>query len=496
MRKLLLPCLLLVAVAAAQTKPAAKKATDPAAVHASALVVDTHADTPQRLLDEHFDLATNTRDGHIDFGKAKQGNLGAEFFSIWVEPSESNKGHYAKRALELIDSVYQQAEKHPDQMVMAFSADDIVKARTGPHKRLAALMGIEGGHAIEDSLPLLRDFYRLGVRYMTLTWSNTNEWADSSGDIDDPKVEHHAGLAPFGRQVVQEMNRLGMIVDVSHVSDKTFYHAVLVSRAPVIASHSSSRALTNHPRNMTDDMLRAMNRNGGVVMVNFFSAFIDEDFRKAFTAQAKERSAAVDKTVAGWKAAHPGEPVPYYVEDKVEKEWAAKIPRPPLKSLIDHIDHIAKVAGIDHVGLGSDFDGVSTLPQGIDSVADIPKITAELMKRGYTAADMKKILGGNLMRVFREVERTSREIRKEDAAKARSVADTEEKFLLMKGDSPLTLDDVLYLLNGGISSDHVKAIVSSHGAKFVPDGGAQANIRSAGGDDALLQAITANQKKD
>jgi membrane dipeptidase len=266
-------------------------------------------------------------------------------------------------------------------------------------------MGIEGGHSIENSMHLLRDYYRLGVRYMTLTWSNTNEWADSSGDINDTKVQHHNGLTQFGREIVREMNRLGMIVDISHVSDKTFWDTLTITRAPVIASHSSARALTNHPRNMDDKMLRAVGQNGGVVMVNFFSAFIDEDFRKAYAAQAPERNAATQKAEEEWRKAHPGEYMPYEVSDKIGKQWAAKLPRPPLKSLIDHIDHIAKVAGIDHVGLGSDFDGVSSLPEGIDSAADLPKITAELMKRGYSAEDCKKVLGGNFMRVFREVEK-------------------------------------------------------------------------------------------
>jgi membrane dipeptidase len=433
MRKLLLLLSFLLSAFSLMAQTSAKstktkKNADPASVHASAIVVDTHADTPQRLLDEPFDLATDTpiSEGHLDFGKVKKGNLGAEFFSIWVEP-DLHKGHYAKRALELIDSVYQQADKHPDQMVIAFSAADIVKARTGPKKKFAALMGVEGGHAIENSLPVLRNFYRLGVRYMTLTWSNTNEWADSSGDVTDEKVQHHNGLTPFGKEVVREMNRLGMMVDVSHVSDKTFYDTMLMSRAPVIASHSSSRALTNHPRNMTDDMLRAMQRNGGVVMVNFFSAFIDEDFRKAFAAQSKERGAAVDAAEKAWSAQHPGQPVPWMIADRVGKQWAAKIPRPPLKALIDHIDHVAKVAGIDHVGLGSDFDGVSSLPAEIDSAADLPKITAELMKRGYSATDVKKILGENLLRVFREVERTAKQIQKEEASGFRRDPALEDK---------------------------------------------------------------------
>jgi membrane dipeptidase len=392
------------AKSAAKTKTTSSHMT-PAEVHRSALVVDTHADTTQRLLDSDFDMANPPAgsDAHIDFAKAKAGNLGAEFFSIWVEPSEQNKGKYAHRTLQLIDAVYRQAEKHPDQMMMAFSPADIEKAHR--QKKLAALMGIEGGHSIENDMALLRDYYRLGVRYMTITWSNTNEFADSSGDVNDPKVQHHDGLTQFGREVIREMNRLGMMVDISHVSDKTFWDTLTITRAPVIASHSSARALTDHPRNMTDKMLKAVGENGGVVMVNFFSSFIDNDFRVAYAAQSKERNAAVNKAEAEWKAAHPGEQVPYELSDKIGKEWAAKLPRPPLKALIDHIDHIAKVAGIDHVGLGSDFDGVSSLPAGIDSAADLPKITEELMKRGYTAADMKKILGGNIMRVFGEVEK-------------------------------------------------------------------------------------------
>jgi membrane dipeptidase len=376
-------------------------------IHNSAIVVDTHADTPQRFLDENFDIgSTNPKDiGHISLDKTRAGNLGAEFFSIWVEPSF--KGQFAHRAVDLIDSVYEQAARHPDRMMMAFSVDDIERARK--QKKLAALMGIEGGHAIENDIRLLREFYRLGVRYMTLTWSNTNEWADSSGDIDDTKVEHHNGLTDFGKQVVLEMNRLGMMVDISHVADKTFYDAVATSKAPVIASHSSARALTNAPRNMTDDMLRAVTKNNGVVMVNFFNGFIDEDFRKARDATAKERDAEIAAFVEQHKAA--GKPVTYAEYDYIEREWTAKIPRPPLKSLIDHIDHIAKVAGVDHVGLGSDFDGVSgATPTGIDSAADLPKITQALLERGYNADDIKKILGGNLLRVFREVERVSREM--------------------------------------------------------------------------------------
>jgi membrane dipeptidase len=386
-------------------------------IHNSALVVDTHADTPQRFLDEGFDIgSTDPKDiGHVSLDKARRGNLGAEFFSIWVDP-ETNQGRFARHTFDLIDSVYEQAARHPERMMMAFSPSDIVRAHR-QHK-LAALMGIEGGHSIENDIHLLRDYYRLGVRYMTLSWSNTNEWADSSGDIDDAKVQHHNGLTDFGKQVVLEMNRLGMMVDISHVADRTFWDAIATTKAPVIASHSSARALVDVPRNMTDEMLRAVTKNGGVVQVNFFNGFDDADFRKALAAQSKEQAAAIQKYMDQLKG--EGKPVNYVDIDRIEREWTAKIPRPPLKSLIDHIDHIAKVAGIDHVGLGSDFDGVSgATPQGIDSAADLPKITQALLDRGYTADAINKILGGNLMRVFREVERVSREMQAPAATAAK-----------------------------------------------------------------------------
>jgi membrane dipeptidase len=381
------------------------------AIHDSAIVVDTHADTPQRFLDENFDIgSTDAKDiGHISLDKARAGNLGAEFFSIWVDP-ETNQGHFAQHTLDLIDSVYEQAARHPDRMMMAFSVEDIERAHK--QKKFAALMGIEGGHSIENDVRLLRDFYRLGVRYMTLSWSNTNEWADSSGDMDDPKIQHHNGLTDFGKQVVLEMNRLGMIVDISHVADKTFWDTIATTKAPVIASHSSARALTKAPRNMTDDMLRAVAKNGGVVAVNFYSDFVDEDYRKANEAISKQAKEAEKAYLEKQKA--DGKVVTYIGIDRIEREWAAKIPRPPLKSLIDHIDYIAKVAGVDHVGLGSDFDGVAgATPQGMDSAADLPKITQALVDRGYRAGDIHKILGGNTLRVFKDVERVSREMREQ-----------------------------------------------------------------------------------
>ncbi len=404
--------LLISTFALAQQPPSASSADSPQAIHDSAIVIDTHADTPQRFLDENFDLGQNTpvSAGHMDLGKIKAGNLGAEFFSIWVEPDF--RGHYAKRTMDLIDSVYEQAARHPDRIIMAFTADDIIRAHE--QKKFAALMGIEGGHSIENDIRLLREFYRLGVRYMTLTWSNTNEWADSSGDINNPQVKHHGGMTPFGKDVVREMNRLGMMIDISHVSDDTFYQAVQISRAPVIASHSSSRALTNHPRNMTDDMLRAVTKNDGVVMVNFNSGFVDQSYLKASSDPEKTKQRDVE--VEAFKKAHPhadGSPVTYDEYAPLEKKWAAQFPRPQLTSLIDHIDHVAKVAGIDHVGLGSDFDGITSLPQGIDSVADLPKITLALYERGYNRAQIQKILGGNILRVMRRVEEVARQMQSE-----------------------------------------------------------------------------------
>jgi membrane dipeptidase len=388
-----------------------------AAVQQSALVIDTHADTPQRLLDEHYDVGDALKGGEWNLESARKGGLGAEFFSIWVEPDQ-NKGHYARRTLELIDAVKQQVAKHPKEMEFANSPEGIEWAHR-QHK-IAALMGIEGGHSIEDSLGLLRQYYALGVRYMTLTWANSNGWADSSGDADDATVPHtKEGLSEFGKDVVYEMNRLGMMVDVSHVSDRTFFRTLIITRAPVIASHSGARALCNVPRNMTDDMLRAIANSGGpgskggVVQVNFYSGFVSQEYADAQKKIEPEMKAAVqalkDKAKAEGRVASLAE------IDKVQRAYADKIPRPPFSELIDQIDHVAKVAGVDHVGLGSDFDGISgQLPKGIDSVADLPKITAALMERGYSAEDCRKILGGNLLRVFREVGQVSKQLQAED----------------------------------------------------------------------------------
>jgi membrane dipeptidase len=410
------------ALCLAQTKAASQKqmttkTQTPEEGNRSAIIVDTHADTPQRFVDEHFDLSDPLNGGNLNLDSIHKGNLGAEFFSIWVEPT-LYKDHPARRTLELIDSVKQQVAKHPDQIEFVTSPEGIEKAHRD-HK-FAALMGIEGGHSIENSLALLRQYYALGVRYMTLTWSNSLDWADSSGDITDPKIPHtKEGLTEFGKDVVYEMNRLGMMVDISHVADRTFYRTLVITRAPVIASHSSARALCDAPRNMTDDMLRAVansggpNSKGGVVDVNFYSGFISQAYRNASIAQQPE----VDKAVADLKARSKaeGKEVTYSEIEKLQRQYADRIPRPPLSMLIDHIDHIAKVAGVEHVGLGSDFDGVSgQLPEGLDSPTDLPKITAALMARGYSSEDCRKILGGNLLRVFHEVEAVSKELQAEN----------------------------------------------------------------------------------
>jgi membrane dipeptidase len=380
------------------------------AIHNSALVVDTHADTPGRFVDENFDLSQDAGNGYIDFNKIKAGNLGAEFFSIWVDP-KAFKGQEIKRALDMIDSVYEQARRHPDKMMMAFSMRDIYAAHR-QHK-LAALMGVEGGHAIQGDIRVLRDYYRLGVRYMTLTWSNTNELGDSSGDFNNQEVEHHNGITDFGRQVVREMNRMGMIVDISHVADRTMFQALATSRAPVIASHSSARALTNVPRNMTDDMLVELARNGGVAQVNFYCGFISQKWVDQSKKLAEEKDPDYERVQKLFMQPRTAQMTQELYEAEITLQ--KKLPRPPLSDLIDHIDHMVKIAGVDHVGIGSDFDGIDCSPAGIDSVADLPKITQALVQRGYKPADIQKILGGNLLRVFAEVEKTAKVIQAEQA---------------------------------------------------------------------------------
>ncbi|HEX9201739.1 MAG TPA: dipeptidase [Acidobacteriaceae bacterium] len=374
---------------------------DPSDVHAAALVIDTHADTPQRFVDESWDFTAPLGSGHLNLDSALRGNLAAEFFAIWPEPV-AWKGRFAHRTLSLIDGVLEQVRRYHAQLALCTSPADILAARDAG--KFAVLMGIEGGHAIENSLALLRIYYALGVRYMTLTWANSNDWADSSGDLDDAAIPHHNGLTAFGHEVIAEMNRLGMMIDVSHASDKTFADVLAATRAPILASHSAARALTNSPRNLTDDQLRTLAASGGVCMINFYAAFIDENYRHAVLTIKAERSAAHETLTTEY--ATKDEPVPFHLSNQIDRDFAARLTRPPLASLIDHFDHIIRVAGIDHVGIGTDFDGISALPEGIDSAADLPKITAALLARGYSSDDLHKVLGGNLMRVFAAVQAT------------------------------------------------------------------------------------------
>ena len=364
-------------------------------IHQSTLILDTHVDTAQRFVDDHWDFTTDLNGGHLNLESARQGNVAGTFFALWAEPTQwSNR--YAHRTLELLDGVLEQVRKHPADLALCTTPAEILAARA--QNKFAILLGIEGGHSIENSLALLRLYYQLGVRYMTLTWANSNDWADSSGDIEDATIPHHNGLTPFGHEVIREMNRLGMIIDVSHASDETFWDVLEATRAPILATHSSARALTNAPRNLTDDQLRAVAKNNGAVMVNFYSGFIDENFRNTINQLKSERSEAHRTLEAEF--ATRNQPVPFSASNAIDRAFAAQVPRPPLSSLIDHIDHIAKIAGINHVGIGTDFDGISSLPDGIDSAADLPKITATLHARGYTSEQLNKILGGNLLRVF------------------------------------------------------------------------------------------------
>jgi membrane dipeptidase len=364
----------------------------------SSIVVDTHNDILSFMYDEDYDIGESSAGKyHTDLARMKEGGLTAEFFSVYVDRSYAEKGGAARRALDLIDRVYRAAERHPAELMLSYSTEDIRRAKK--QGKIAALMGIEGGHAIEDSLEALRDFYRLGVRYMTLTHNNTNNWADSCCD----KATHN-GLSDFGREVVREMNRTGMLVDISHVSDKTMSDVLDVSTAPVIASHSSARALADRPRNIPDDLLRRIAKNGGVVMVNFYPAFISMDYYNADRARDERLKSQRDALRAQYKDDAKR------LEAELKKLTDANpIPKVPLSVLIDHFDHVAKVAGIDHVGIGSDFDGVPDLPAGMDDISKLPAITYELLRRGYSEADVRKVLGENFLRAFAGAERVARE---------------------------------------------------------------------------------------
>ncbi|HEX8719410.1 MAG TPA: dipeptidase [Pyrinomonadaceae bacterium] len=376
------------------------------ALHKRAVIVDGHNDIPTIMADEDYDIGVPSAGKyHTDIPRLKQSGMTGEFFSIyvdrqyatpdWVAKNYVTRGGAARRALDLIDVSYRMLEKYPNDLLFATSTADIRRAKKAG--KVGVLFGIEGGHAIENSLPALREFYRLGVRYMTLTHNNTNEWADACCD-----APRHGGLSEFGREVVREMNRLGMIVDVSHVSDETMSDVLDVTKAPVIASHSSARVFSNHKRNVPDELLKRIAQNGGVVMVNFYPAFLDEKVRAAGLERDQRLKAQRDALGAQFRDD------PKRLEEELKRlNDANPIPNTTLSMLVDHIDHIAKVAGVDHVGLGSDFDGVPNLPEGIRDVSDLPNITYELLRRGYSDGDVLKILGGNFMRAFAEVERVA-----------------------------------------------------------------------------------------
>jgi membrane dipeptidase len=365
-------------------------------VHERAIVIDSHDDTTQRLLfDNNFNIGARHSDGNIDIPRMREGGLDALFFSIWV-PSQISGPPAVKRALDLIDRVHEAVRAHPADLILATTAADVRRA-AAEHK-IAALMGMEGGHIIDDDLGVLRMYAALGVRYLTLTHFLNNNWADSS--TDKPA---HNGLTPFGKDVVRELNRLGMMVDISHVSDKTFYDALEVTRAPVIASHSSCRAICNSPRNMTDDMLRALAKNGGVVMINYNAGFLSEEFR---VASEKKSGNIVAAMAAMSKKCGGNEACTTMEGERLDHEAMAKgeLPKVSWERIIDHIDHAVKIAGIDHVGLGSDFDG-ATMPLGLEDVSKLPRITDALLKKGYSDRDVEKILGGNILRVMEQVEK-------------------------------------------------------------------------------------------
>jgi membrane dipeptidase len=378
-----------------------------ARLHSASIVVDTHDDITSAILEDGFDLGRPNGKTATDLPKMRSGGITAEFFSIYVdsrfyERPSSREGGGARRALDMIDITYQQIERHPQDLVLATSADDIRHAKQDG--KIAVLMGIEGGYAIEDSLYALRDFYRLGVRYMTLTHATNSDWADSSGMGASPPKPRHHGLSLFGEEVVREMQRIGMLVDVSHVSDETIDDVLHIAAAPVIASHSSARALCDAPRNLSDDQLRGIAATGGVVMVNFFSGYLDPGYRTAmhaFFARHGAELAALDKK--GMKLSE--------IHDAALKMGAGDLPKVPLGVLVDHIEHIAKVAGVDHVGLGSDFDGVDSMPQGLEGIDGLPKITLELLRRGWSDEDVKKVLGENFLRAFAAAEAHARSTR-------------------------------------------------------------------------------------
>jgi membrane dipeptidase len=369
-------------------------------LHFVSIVVDTHDDTTQRFLNADFDIGVRSASGSIDLPRMKEGGLGAIFFSIWI-PSKVTGPDAVNRAQVQIDAVREQVRKHANDLVLATTAAEILEARK--KGKIATLMGVEGGHMINSDLDVLRKFASVGVRYMTLTHSGNDEWADSSTD----KAAHN-GLTDFGKDVIREMNRLGVMVDISHVSDKTFYDALEVSKAPLIASHSSCRAICDAPRNMTDQMMKDLAARGGVIQINYHVGFLSQEFR-----DAEKTNPELNKAISAEVTRRCGEnEACQLIEgDRITREYVAlgKLPRVEWTKIIEHIDHAVKVVGAEHVGLGSDFDGAN-MPYGMEDATKLPRITEALLKKGYSEGDIKKILGENTLRVMVEVERVSREL--------------------------------------------------------------------------------------
>jgi len=373
--------------------------SNPLSIHQRAITIDMHADTAQRLLDEQVDLQQELGDGHFDAVRAKAGGLDAQFFSIWVEPQlfGVTGARAMKRADDQIATVRALAEKHPETWALATSADEIRAAVNA--EKIAALMGLEGGYAIDERLENVQRYYDMGVRYMSPAWSVSTSWAGSSGD----DVGRTRGLNEFGKSVVREMNRLGMMIDVSHVSDPTFWDIVNTSTAPVVATHSACRAIADVPRNLTDEMIRALANSGGVVNVIFYP----EHLEPGWSQKKKQVDAEIASMVQEASSTEPGDAVhKKMARDRVRsREYARRLPPVTVARIVDHIDHIVKLVGVDHVGIGSDFDGVQITTTGLATVAELPNLTKELLRRGYTETDVSKVLGGNMLRVLDAVSR-------------------------------------------------------------------------------------------
>jgi membrane dipeptidase len=372
--------------------------TDAMTIHRRAIVVDMHADTTQRLVDENVDLGQRLPDGHLDAVRAREGGLDAQFFSIWVEPELFGGGgaRAMKRADDQIQAVHDLAAKHPETWELATTAADV--RRIAAAGKIAALMGMEGGYAIDEKIENVARYYRMGVRYLSPAWSVSTSWAGSSGD----EIGKTRGLNNFGKQVIREMNRLGMLVDVSHLSDPAFWDIVHTSTKPVIATHSGCRAITDVPRNLTDDMIRALAKTGGVVNVIFYPEHIEP----GYSAKKKKVDAEIASMVQRASDEETGDAAhKKLARDRVRREeFLKRLPPVSVTRIVDHIDHVVKLVGIDHVGIGSDFDGVQVVPADLKSVADLPNLTKELLRRGYSENDIDKILGGNMLRVMEEVE--------------------------------------------------------------------------------------------